>query len=442
MSTTERALLAALMAYPEEVADVSALLKPEDFTQWPHDAIYAEILAMAARGTAIDPVTVSNALEGRVSWDTVRDIAGDSGAPGFCLDYARAIREASQRREMRAKLQAALEAVSDPSRSLMEVAGIAESAALVAAGSGEATEKMVWEYMPEVFEVMERQSNGEITGLKTGLIDLDRHLSGLQRGDLIVLGGRPRMGKTSLALDIAGAVAIDQKKSVCFFSLEMAARQIVERHLFTRAKVNGELLRKGKLPAREYPRLALAAPQFNDRKLKWMVDGATLLSPLRMLSKVRRHRAKHGLDLIVIDNIQKMRPDSGQKDKRLAIAEITEALKNAAKDLDVPILAISHLSRGVDKRAEPRPELSDLQESGNIEQDADIVLFVYRKSEYEDVPEDKYGETELIIAKYRNGSAGEILLRFNHALSSFENYAAMRQEPHQATHKDFYGDRD
>jgi replicative DNA helicase len=190
----------------------------------------------------------------------------------------------------------------------------------------------------------------------------------------------------------------------------------------------------------------MAAPQFNDRKMKWMIDGATLLTPLRMLSKVRRHRAKYGLDLVVIDNIQKMRPDSGQKDKRLAIAEISEALKNTAKDLDVPILAISHLSREPDKRSDPRPVLSDLQESGNIEQDADIVLFVYRESEYKDVPEDKYGETELIIAKYRNGSPGDILLRFNHPLSSFENYTTHRAPPAESykerqasTHEDFYG---
>jgi replicative DNA helicase len=305
---------------------------------------------------------------------------------------------------------------------------------------------MVWEYMPEVFDVMERQSHGTITGLRTGLIDLDSHLSGLQKGDLIIIGGRPRMGKTSLALDITGSVAIDQRKSVCFFSLEMAARQIVERHLFTRARVNGELLRKGKLPKTEYPRLALAAPQFNDRAMKWMIDGATMLTPLRMLSKVRRHRAKYGLDLVVIDNLQKMRPDSGQKDKRLAIAEISEALKNTAKDLDVPVIAISHLSRGPDMRSDPRPVLSDLQESGNIEQDADIVLFVYRESEYADVPEENYGDTELIIAKYRNGSPGDILLRFNHPLSSFENHAGRRQPPPESykekqsgSHGDFYG---
>jgi replicative DNA helicase len=447
--TTERALLAALISYPDEILEVIPLLKPEDFTFRPHEAIYAELVAMTAAGVKVDAVTLQNALAAsgrdRAAGDMVLDLAGIFGGPGYSLQYARTVQEASQRREMRARLSQALEALGDATRPIQEIAGMAEAAALVGAGGGEATEKMVWEYMPEVFDVMERQSKGAITGLRTGLIDLDSHLSGLQRGDLIILGGRPRMGKTSLALDITGSVAIDQRKSVCFFSLEMAARQIVERHLFTRARVNGELLRKGKLPDREYPKLAMAAPQFNDRKMKWMIDGATMLTPLRMLSKVRRHRAKYGLDLVVIDNLQKMRPDSGQKDKRLAIAEISEALKNTAKDLDVPILAISHLSRGPDMRSDARPVLSDLQESGNIEQDADIVLFVYRESEYKDVPEDQYGDTELIIAKYRNGSPGDILLRFNHPLSSFENHGGNRTEPpqsykdRQTSHGDFYG---
>ena len=182
------------------------------------------------------------------------------------------------------------------------------------------------------------------------------------------------MGKTALATDIAANIAIDQRKSVCFFSLEMAGRDIVLRHLLARAKINGQAIRRGKLPERDYPRLAMAVPAFG--RHPWMVDGGTSLSPLQLLSKCRRHRMRHGLDLVVVDNIQKMRSDSRNKDRRLEVAEITNALKNIAKDLDVPVIAISHLNRGPDMRADPEPVLSDLHESGNIEQDADIVLFV------------------------------------------------------------------
>jgi len=325
---------------------------------------------------------------------------------------------------------------------LVEVAGMAESAALVGVAGGEKTEKMIWDYMPEVFDVMERQSKGEITGVKTGLHDVDLHFSGFQRSDLIVLGGRPKMGKTSLATDIAGNIAIDQGKSVVFFSLEMAGRQIVERHLFTRAKVNGQTLRRGKLPKDQFSKIKDATSQF--KGVKWMVDGATSLSPLMLLSKCRRHRMKYGLDLIVVDNIQKMKSDTRQKDKRLEVAEVTNALKNIAKELNVPILAISHLSRGPDMRANPEPVLSDLQESGNIEQDADIVMFVYREEVYKEITPEQEGETKLIISKYRNGQDGTILLHFNKTLSSFETWAGNReisQSKNNQTRDDFYGSK-
>lgn len=449
MIDAETYLLNTLISFPEEIADASLILKSSDFSQGRQAVIFEELLAMTSRGVRIDVATLAESLQTSGNLgpaggiDFLRDVTEHiSAGAALVPEHARIIREASLRKQMRRALLAALEAVEDRTCSLVEVAGLAESAALAGVQGGENTEKMVWEYIPEVFDVMERQAKGEITGLPTGLFDVDKHLSGFQKGDLIILGGRPRMGKTSLATDIAGSVAIDQKKSVAFFSLEMAGRQIVERHLFTRAKVNGQLLRKGRLPKDQFPKLQQATPQFG-KQTKWMVDGGTSLSPLQVLSKCRRQRMKYGLDLIVIDNIQKMKSDSRQKDRRLEIAEITNALKNIAKDLDVPILAISHLNRGPDMRADPEPVLSDLQESGNIEQDADIVLFVYRESEYKKVEPDRINETKLVIAKYRNGQAGHLLLRFNHELCSFENWAGNRVEDHDYKRKqagdDFYG---
>lgn len=434
MIDVETYLLNTLLSCPEEIPTVSEALKPDDFTRGQHVTIFAELLAMTARGVPVDIATLADSLmvsgnlgrAGGVEFlmDLTRDLS--SGA-GLVPEHTRIIREASMRRSMRIGLRQALEALEDPMRPLVEVAGLAEAAALAGVSGGEKTEKMIWEYLPEVFAVMERQSKGEITGIRTGLFDIDKHFSGLQRSDLIVLGGRPRMGKTSLATDIAGNIAIDQGKSVVFFSLEMAGRQITERQLFTRAKVNGQALRRGSLPKSEFPKIQLATPQFMG--VNWLVDGGTSLSPLGLLAKCRRHRMKYGLDLIVVDNIQKMKSDVRQKDRRLEIAEITSALKNIAKELDVPILAISHLNRGPDMRADPEPVLSDLQESGNIEQDADIVLFVYREEEYKDVPAEKEGETKLIVAKYRNGEGGvHINLHFNKALCCFENWAGNRTE--------------
>lgn len=434
MIDVETYLLNTLISYPEEIAETVTVLKPDDFTRGQHVAIFAELLAMTSKGQKVDIATLRDSLVasgnlGAAGGDLfILDLCRDlSTGPSFVSSHTQIIRESSMRRAMRLSLSRALEAVADLTIPLVEVAGMAEAAALAGVSGGESTEKMIWDYMPEVFAVMERQAKGEVTGIKTGLFDLDKHLSGFQRSDLIVLGGRPRMGKTSLATDIAGNIAIEQGKSVVFFSLEMAGRQIVERHLLTRAKVNGQALRRGNLPRDQFPKIQSATNQF--KGVNWMVDGATSLSPLRLLSKCRRHRMKYGLDLIVVDNIQKMKSDMGQKDRRLEVAEVTSALKNIAKELDVPILAISHLSRGPDTRANPEPVLSDLQESGNIEQDADIVMFVYREEEYKKVEPEKQGETKLIISKYRNGQDGTIMLHFNKDLSSFESWAGNRTEP-------------
>lgn len=450
MIEVESYLLNTLLWYPEEIPEAALMVRPEDFTDTRHDLIFAEMVAMVTRGVAVDLMTLSDSLKqagklARVGGDDfLIGLQGDlSAGAGLVKEHARIIRDAAKRRAMRHGLTVALEALTDPTRPLGDVVGLAEAAAMAGLGGAESTERMAWDYMPEVFAIMERQSKGEITGLKTGFFDLDLHMSGFQKSDLIVLGGRPRMGKTTLATDIAGNVAIDQGKSVVFFSMEMAGRQIVERHLFTRAKVNGQSLRKGKLPKDQYPRIQLATPQF--KGAKWMIDGATSLSPLQVLSKCRRHRMRYGLDLIVIDNIQKMRSDTKEKDKRIEVGKVTEALKNIAKDLDVPILAISHLNRGPDQRADPEPVLSDLHESGNIEQDADIVLFVYRESEYKQVEPDKEDETKLIVAKYRNGEGGVHLnLHFNRELCSFENWAGNRQAPppsykDKQTQDPFYG---
>lgn len=440
MIDVESYLIATLISHPEEIPDASLLVKVDDFSQLRQGLVFAELLAMTGRGTPVDLATLADSLKAAGTLaqagghEFLMDLCANHNAgQALVADHCRIIREVSQRRGMRIKLLGAVEALQDPTIPLAEVAGMAEAAAMVGIGGGESTEKMAWEYLPEIIDMLDRQRKGEISGVKTGLYDLDLHLSGLQKSDLIVLGGRPRMGKTALATDIAANIAIDQGKSVCFFSLEMAGRDIVLRHLLARAKINGQAIRRGKLPDRDYPKLALAVPAFGRRP--WMVDGGTSLSPLQLLSKCRRHRMRHGLDLVVVDNIQKMRSDSRNKDRRLEVAEITSALKNIAKDLNVPILAISHLSRGPDHRADPMPVLSDLQESGNIEQDADIVMFVYREEEYKDVPAAQEGETKLIIAKYRNGQAGIVTLRFNKELTTFESWAGDRT-PAQVSYKE------
>jgi len=449
----EAYLLATLIAWPEQVADVSLVLKGEDFTLQRHQAVYEGILSLVQAGTVVDAGTLSHGLRrsGRLAEAGgeafLLEVSGICAASGqTALEHARIIREAGVRRNVRRDILTALDAVQNPTKPLAEVAGLLEGAAL-AAVSTESEEglKPTSAYLPEVFAVIEKQSKGEITGLQTGYYDLDQHTSGFQKSDLIVLGGRPRMGKTALATDIAYNVGIDQKKHVAFFELEMAGRQIVERKLFALAKVNGQLVRRGKLPQRDFPRLAIAVGPLGESRV--FIDHTTSLTPLQLLSKCRRMKMRHGLDLVVVDNIQKMRGDGNYKGNfRLEIADITKNLKNMAKDLDVPILAISHLSRGPDHRADPEPVLSDLQESGNIEQDADIVMLLYREEVYKEVEPERKGETKVIFAKYRNGQEGYKLLRFNEELSSFENWGGNREAPppsykerQVSTHEDFYG---
>lgn len=429
-------LLSTLLSWPEQIPEVTPILKGEDFTMQRHQVVFEGLLALMAAGTVVDAGTLRHGLEkaGRL-----REAGGDEfiievmsvcAASGVTApEHARIIRDASLRRGVHRKILESMEAVKDPTKPLPEVAGMLESAALAAVAT-EAEEglKPTKAYLGEVFAIIERQSKGEITGLKTGFFDLDQHTSGFQNSDLIVLGGRPRMGKTALATDIAYNVGIDQRKHVAFFELEMAGRQIVERKLFSLAKVNGQVLRRGQLPQRDYPRLALAVGPLEGARV--FIDHTTSLTPLQMLAKCRRMKSRSGLDLVVVDNIQKMRGDGNYKGNfRLEIADITKNLKNYAKDLDVPILAISHLSRGPDHRADPEPVLSDLQESGNIEQDADIVMLLYREEVYKEVPEEKRGETKVIFAKYRNGQEGYKLLRFNEEFSSFENWGGNREEP-------------
>lgn len=446
-------LLATLMLWPEEISEVATLLKPSDFYEERHGTIYAGILALCAKGTAVDIRTLTDFLQasGEVNKAGGREylLEVSTVSPGSrytAQDHAKIIREAAVRRFMRRDLLEALEAIQDPGKPVMEVAALAEKAALQAAETGREKDlRKASSFLPEVFAVMERQSKGEVTGLKTGFYDIDQHTSGFQKSDLIVLGGRPRMGKTALATDIAAYVSIEEKKSVAFFELEMAGRQIIERLLCARAKVNGQLLRSGKLPQRDFPRLSLAVAPIN--AAPWFVDDTVGLTPLQLMAKCRRHKAKHGLDLVVVDNIQKMRGDGKYNgNKRLEIADITNSLKNTAKDLDVPILAISHLSRGPDHRSDPEPVLSDLQESGNIEQDADIVILLYREEVYKEVEPERRGETKVIFSKYRNGQEGYKRLRFNEEYSSFENWSGRSDEPpasykerQVSAYEDFYG---
>jgi replicative DNA helicase len=264
-----------------------------------------------------------------------------------------------------------------------------------------------------------------VIGLATGFVDLDRMTSGLQEGELIVVAGRPSMGKTALAMNIVENVALDSKKAVAVFSMEMSGPQLAMRMIGSVGRVDQHLLRTGTFNEDDWPRLVDAVGKLNDSKI--FIDETAGLNVLDLRSRARRvHRESGGLSLIVIDYLQLMSGSSGGREENRAteIAEISRSLKSLAKELKVPVIALSQLNRSVDSRQDKRPMMSDLRESGAIEQDADVILFIYRDEVYnKDSP--RKGIAELIIAKQRNGPVGQIDLTFLGRHTRFESYASI-----------------
>ncbi len=278
-------------------------------------------------------------------------------------------------------------------------------------------------------EVMEKLNKiakdpNSLRGLSTGLTDLDAITNGLQNSDLILLAARPGVGKTSLAMNLVNNVAIQGKKSCAIFSLEMPRTQIAQRSMCSIGGVSMEKALKGQLSVDEWTALVKASRKLSEAKI--YIDDSSLNDPNDILSKCRRIKREHGLDLVMIDYLQLMRADknSNYDNKVLEVGEITRSLKIAARELDVPIILLSQLSRAVESRkGDHRPVLSDLRDSGSIEQDADIVMFIYKPDMYNDVVSEEPDIAELIIAKHRNGPLGTVKLKWVGETTSFENYS-------------------
>ncbi len=278
-------------------------------------------------------------------------------------------------------------------------------------------------------EVMEKLNKiakdpNALRGLSTGLTDLDAITNGLQNSDLILLAARPGVGKTSLAMNLVNNVAIQGKKSCAIFSLEMPRTQIAQRSMCSIGGVSMEKALKGQLSVDEWTALVKASRKLSEAKI--YIDDSSLNDPNDILSKCRRIKREHGLDLVMIDYLQLMRADknSNYDNKVLEVGEITRSLKIAARELDVPIILLSQLSRAVESRkGDHRPVLSDLRDSGSIEQDADIVMFIYKPDMYNDVVSEEPDVAELIIAKHRNGPLGTVKLKWVGETTSFENYS-------------------
>jgi replicative DNA helicase len=416
----EQQLLNDLIQWPNEITGCSLILKPDDFHYDMNQGIYKILLSMSVDGTPIDLTMVHGKINSVAGQDYLMEITKLPSSTGANVEaHASMIHSYGRRRRLHQKLSASVVLAENPEKKIEDAISMAESAIFESVDTSEKTLTPASDFIVESLRAIEKRNEGMITGLKTGLQAIDTHMSGLQAQDLIVVGGRPAMGKTAICGQIAAYSALREGKKVAFFECEMSGRAVIDRILFSLAGVNGQAMRNGNITKEQIQKLTEVAPLFKDSGL--FLDDSSRVSPMELKAKCVRMRSRVGLDLIVVDNIQKMKSDGDYRgNKRLEVAEVSRALKEIAKDLNVPVVAISHIKR-LDSGRNDEPTLADLQESGNIEQDADIVLILYRKDEYEQVPSDEIGLTKLIYAKYREGQTGVKHLHFNRDLVTFSD---------------------
>ena len=398
-----------------------------------HRRIFRAMVRLFERGSVLDVVTVSEALKEGAELENAGGLEYlasllDAVPTAANIEYhARIVHDKAMLRRLIDAAHAIVRDVHEPgNRPVDEVLDQAEQTVFRVSES-RSREGFVWikEVLWPTFEHIEKlqESQGGISGIATGFKDLDRMTTGLQAGDLAIVAGRPSMGKTSWALNVAQNAAIEHGVPVAIFSLEMSKEQLVQRFLCAEGRVDAQKLRRGRLAGDEYQRLARAAAHLNAAPI-WIDDSATG-NVLEMKAKSRRLKADAELGLIVVDYIQLMSGSTRTDSRVQEVSEISRGLKALARELDVPVIALSQLSRAPEQRTDRRPQLSDLRESGALEQDADLVMFLYRP-EYYYGPTDKDGKSleggaELIVAKQRNGPTGTLDLFFHKAYTRFDS---------------------
>lgn len=428
----ERSLLAGLLLDSAALTKiVDHGLEPTDFYREAHGKIFESIIALSSRGEPVDLITLSAQLRSTSSYEQVGGSAfltslfEEAYSSAHVAQYAKIVKDMSTLRKVITTSNSLIEMAYSGVENIEEFLDACEKGIFEVTNSKTrptalSIRDILIENMSRIQELSEK--NSTVTGLATGFREFDRMTSGLQPGQLIIVAARPAMGKTSLALNMAQNAAIYSKASVAVFSLEMAKEELVFRFLTGLARVDASALKVGRLKDRDWKALTKAANILSETKI--FIDDTAASSVLEMRSRCRRVQAEHGLNLIIVDYLQLMRgsskPGKGSDNREREISEISRGLKSLAKELRVPVIALSQLNRGVEARADKRPMMSDLRESGAIEQDADIVSFVYRDEVYNKESEDK-GKAEFIIAKHRAGSTGTVKLNWDAQYTSFSD---------------------
>ena len=425
----EQAVLGAMLIEREAISKVVELLRPEDCYREAHRLIFNAMLELFNKNDAVDMVTVieflrkGDKLEGAGGISYITSLANSVPTAANVMYHARIVEEKALLRQL---INAATNIASQGYEGSEEVATILDGAekSILSVSS----RRLGGEFTPiksiifDAFTKIEHlyASKGSITGLSTGFKDLDRLTSGLQPSDLILIAARPSMGKTAFVLNIAQHIGIKEKKAVAFFSLEMSKEQLVQRMLCAESTIDSQRLRIGELEPNDWTKLVNGADRLSAAPI--FIDDTSGITVMEMRSKARRLKIEHDLQLIIIDYLQLMQGSSkkGSENRQQEISEISRSLKGLAREIGVPVIALSQLSRSVESRQVKKPMLSDLRESGSLEQDADIVAFLYR-DDYYNPDSDQKNITEVIIAKHRNGPVDTVQLFFHKQFTKFSD---------------------
>jgi replicative DNA helicase len=442
----ERALLGALLVEPSRVPEVAESVQPGDFHNPRHNIVYETLVQLAERSAPIDFVSVGEALAAVGKFQQV-------GGRGFLAELSSCVTSAAH-----VKHHARIVAETASLRRLIQEATEIIAGAYSTRADGESVQKLLDLAEHRIFQVAGGREQGGpeplssaieetfrridsathrtgLTGLPSGYYELDEMLCGFNSGELTVIAARPSMGKTALVLNIIDHAAthppewVDHPPSILFFSLEMGQQSIVRRMLCSRARVDAHKLRTGRIPNEDYAELSRAAGELSTTNI--FIDDSAGLSVMALRSRARRLKQKKGLDMVVVDYLQLMSHPKAES-RQQEISNISRSLKELSRELEVPVIALSQLSRAVEARDDKRPLLSDLRESGSIEQDADVVLLLFRPEYYIRDNEELRGQAEVIIAKQRNGPTGDVKLSFFANTMRFENRAPTMDEPFQS----------
>jgi replicative DNA helicase len=426
----EQSVLGAILIDNSALMSTLELLSYEDFYKESHRKIFIGMTDLFDRNEPIDIVTLTDHLRKKNDLDVI-------GGPQYLTSLAMTIPTSANVRyhskivREKAMLRGLLRSVTDIARNVydgeLDAEELIDYAEKTVFDLSDKRIKVSFASLKDVikdsFQMIEQLYDRKemVTGVPTGFAQIDELTTGLQKSDLIIIGGRPSMGKTAFSLNIAQHVGVHMKEPVAIFSLEMSKEQLAFRMLCSEAMVDSNSIRKGFIKKEDWHRLTNAAGNLAAAPI--FIDDSAGMTVLEMRAKARRLKAEHGLSLVIVDYLQLMRGRGNAERREQEISEISRSLKALAKELRVPVIALSQLNRGVENRTEKKPTLADLRESGAIEQDADVIIFLYRDEIYNKKREDNKGKAEIIVAKQRNGPTGEIPLTFISHCTRFENYS-------------------